>query len=125
MRHLALAAVVVTCSLPAVALAQAPPVTRVVAAARPPRYEGPCPARFEFVGTIYSSYPITVTYRWERSDHATGPVQSVRVQGTQNVVATWQLGGGPGRVFHGSETLHVLSPVNMYSNPANFSMFCR
>jgi hypothetical protein len=106
-------------------LAQPAPVNRVVAVVRPARYEGPCPARFEFIGTIYTSYPTGVTYRWERSDRAAGQVQTMRIRGAQNVVTSWQIGGGPGRVFSGSETLHVLSPVDMYSNPANFSMYCR
>ncbi len=107
-------------------LSQLPPVNRVVAVARPPRYQGPCPARFEFIGTIFVNYPTMVTYRWERSDHATGPVQSVNIRGSgQGVETTWQLGGPPGRVFNGSETLHVLSPVDMYSNPASISLLCR
>ena len=108
------------------AAAQVPAVQRVVAVARPPRYEGPCPARFEFIGTIFVNYPSIVTYRWERSDRAVGPVQSVTIRGGgMGVDTTWQLGGAPGRVFSGSETLHVLSPVDMYSNPAAISLVCR
>lgn len=108
------------------AAAQPVPVSRVVAVARPPRYQGPCPAQFEFIATIYVNYPTVVTYRWERSDHATGPTQSVAINGAgQGVVATWQLGGPPGRVFNGWEVLHVLSPVNMLSNVANISLVCQ
>jgi hypothetical protein len=35
------------------AFAQPPAVNHVVAVARPPRYQSPCPARFEFIGTIF------------------------------------------------------------------------
>lgn len=109
--------------LPGVAAAQ---VTRVVAVARPPRYDGPCPVRFEFVGTIFVARPTVVTYRWERSDRAIGPVQSVAINSAgQGVVAHWQLNRPPGGVFTGWETLHVLSPIDMYSNPANVNLVCR
>lgn len=108
------------------ASAQPPPaVNRVVAVARPPVYQGPCPARFEFIGTIFVNYPTVVTYRWERSDHAAAPVQSVSINGTgQGVVNTWQIGGPPGRVFSGWEVLHVLAPVDMLSNVANINLVC-
>jgi hypothetical protein len=67
--------------LPDPGFAQAPPVNHLVAVARPPHYQGPCPMRFEFIGTIFVNYPTVVTYRWERSDHAMGSVQSVRING--------------------------------------------
>ena len=120
-----LAAALLSCAalVPAGASAQ---VTRVVAVAKPPRYDGPCPVRFEFVGTIFVARPTVVTYRWERSDHATGPVQSVAINSAGQGVATqWQLSRPPGAVFTGWETLHVLSPGDMYSNPANVNLVCR
>jgi hypothetical protein len=110
--------------LPAAAQAQA--VNRVVAVARPSHYQGTCPARFEFTGTIFVNMPVHVTYRWERSDGGVGPMQSATIRGGGMGVSTsWQVGGPPGRVFNGSETLHVMSPVDMFSNPASVTAMCR
>jgi hypothetical protein len=100
-------------------------VDHVTAAARPGRYDGPCPASIEFVGTIYVNFPTTVTFRWERSDGATGRVESARINPTGSVVTRWQLSRRPGEVFRGSETLHVLSPGDFFSNPAEFTLVCR
>src|SRR5437763_15873792 len=83
-----------------VAVAQQRAVTNVVAVAKPKRYEGRCPASIEFVGTIFVSRPTTVSYRWERSDHATGPVQTVTINSAgQGVTARWQLSRPVGEVF--------------------------
>jgi hypothetical protein len=110
----------------AAAQAQMPPVNRVTAAARPAHYDGRCPASIEFVGTIFMNYQATVSYRWERSDGASGPVETVVVQGPrQGAVTRWQLRRPVGEVFQGVETLHVLSPIDIYSNPAKFQMVCR
>jgi hypothetical protein len=121
-----IAAAMVTALLTALpAAAQAQVVGRVAAVARPAHYQGPCPARIEFTGTIFVNHPTSVTYRWERSDRGTGPVQTVFIRGGGLGVGTsWQL-GAPGRVMDGYQTLHVLSPVDLYSNPANFSVACR
>jgi hypothetical protein len=110
----------------AVARAQMPPVNRATAAARPANYDGRCPASIEFVGTIFMNYQATVSYRWERSDGASGPVETVVVRGPrQRAVTRWQLRRPVGEVFRGVETLHVISPVNLYSNPAQFQLVCR
>jgi hypothetical protein len=105
-------------------LAQA--VNRVVAIAKPQHYDGPCPATIRFIGTIFVNNPADVSYRWERSDHATGPVQTVHITGAgRGVETTWDLGQQPVEGFHGSERLHVLSPGDFYSNPALFTLTCR
>jgi hypothetical protein len=110
----------------AAAEAQMPPINHVTAAARPAQYDGRCPASIEFVGTIFMNYQTTVSYRWERSDGASGPVETVVVRGPRQVAVTrWQLRRPVGEVFQGVETLHILSPVNLYSNPAQFQLVCR
>jgi hypothetical protein len=102
-----------------------PAINHVVAVARPQAYDGHCPAAIAFIGTIFVNHPARVSYRWERSDHATGPVQTVEIRsGGREVQTQWQLGNPRGQVFHGSETLHVLSPGDSYSNPAEFTLVC-
>jgi len=106
--------------------AQVPPVNHVTAIARPSQYDGRCPASIEFIGTIFMNDQATVSYRWERSDGATGPVQTVHVANPRQVaVVRWQLSRPVGEVFQGAETLHVLSPGDFHSNPAQFTLVCR
>jgi hypothetical protein len=106
--------------------AAAQAVNHVVAIAKPKHYEGPCPASIEFVGTIFVNHPAQVTYRWERSDHATGPAQSVFISGAgRGVTTTWQMSRPPAEVFRAGEVLHVLSPGDVYSNRAEFTLVCR
>jgi hypothetical protein len=106
--------------------AQGPAINHVVAVARPNNYDGLCPASIEFIGTIFVNYPAAVSYRWERSDRATGRVETVQINSAgQGVVTHWQLRRPPGEIFHGSERLHVLSPGDFYSNPAQFTLVCR
>jgi hypothetical protein len=101
-------------------------INTVVAVANPHRYEGRCPASVQFVGTISVNQPTRVSYRWERSDRATGRVETVVIQGRgHSVSTTWQLSRPRGAVFQGSETLHVLSPGDYHSNPAEFTLVCR
>jgi hypothetical protein len=101
-------------------------VDHVVTIAKPPTYVGPCPTAVEFIATIFVTRPATVSFRWERSDHATGPVQTVHISGAGMGVKTlWHLGGKPGTVIRGAETLHVLSPGDAYSNAAEFTATCR
>jgi hypothetical protein len=108
------------------ASAAAQAVNHVTAIAKPRHYEGPCPASIEFVATIFVNHPAQITYRWERSDHATGPALSVFISGAgRGVTTTWQLSRPPAEVFRAGEVLHVLSPGDVYSNPAEFSLICR
>jgi hypothetical protein len=125
MKYLAGLLGVALCLAAQVAVAQ-PAVNRIVAVVNPRAYDGPCPATITFTGTIFVNRPARVSYRWERSDHATGPVETVQVSGGGRGVKTeWHLGNPRGQAFHGSETLHVLSPGDFYSNPAEFTLVCR
>ena len=123
---LAALALIATCLAAPAAQAQTRAVERVSAVARPPHYDGRCPASIEFIGTIQVNRPITITYRWERSDRATGPVKTLTIhRAGESVIERWELARRPGEVFRGSATLHVLSPGDHYSNPADFTLVCR
>jgi hypothetical protein len=88
-------------------------------------YTGPCPATHYFVADVTVDGACTVTYRWERSDGATGPVQTLVFSGasTQQIGDTWILGGGPGTgtVW---ERVNVLTPLPMTSNQASVTITC-
>lgn len=59
-------------------VAQEHTVTKVVVVANPKAYHGPCPAKIQFVGTIFvSKHPVTVECQRERSDGAKGERQLV------------------------------------------------
>jgi hypothetical protein len=101
----------------------------VTAAARvtPASYTGDdCPVTFTFNGTITTSGAGSVTYRWIRSDGATGPTSTLdfKEASTQSVPAeTWTL-GGPGTTGTFWEEIQVLSPVPATSNEASFTLDC-
>lgn len=106
--------------------AKPPVIDHVAAVARPAHYDGKCPASIEFDGTIVLHSPATVSYRWERSDRATSHVETARMSGGSRLVTTtWKFSRPPGRAFHAAETLHVLSPVNVRSSPAEVTLVCR
>ncbi len=52
-------------------------VTSITITANPTTYTGTCPALVGFTATITMSGPGTVTYRWERSDAAVKPSQTI------------------------------------------------
>jgi hypothetical protein len=101
-------------------------VNAVRAVAQPSRYAGHCPTVINFTATIYVNRPSVVTYRWERSDQAAGPVQSVNVAGgSQTVGVGWQLSGPSGVPINGWQVLHVLSPGDLMSNTASYTLTCQ
>ncbi|MGA2160038.1 MAG: hypothetical protein ABSG90_12600 [Dehalococcoidia bacterium] len=94
-----------------------------VTASVAPVLTGACPKTIAFSGLITANGgPMTVTYRWERSDGAVGPTQSLffPASSSQPVNETWQLGAS----YSGWERLHVLAPNDMLSNQASFSLSC-
>ncbi len=106
------------------AQAQSASVANVTAAASPAHYSGACPGVITLTGTIYASGPTTVSYRWERGDGSVGPVRSVRVgDGPRVVTTSWRL-GTPAKVVHDSVRLRVLSPGDVYSSEASFTVAC-
>ena len=88
-----------------------------------PVVTGACPKTIAFSGLItVSGGPVTVTYRWERSDGALGPTQNIffGAASSQAVNDTWQLGAS----YNGWERLHVIAPNDMVSNQASFTLTC-
>ena len=88
-----------------------------------PVVTGACPKTISFSGLITASGgPMTVTYRWERSDGALGPTQSIffGAASAQSVTDTWQLGAS----YSGWERLHILTPNDMSSGQAAFMLTC-
>ncbi|WP_146101506.1 hypothetical protein [Rhodopila globiformis] len=125
MKRFICAAVLAACVIGPSALAQSA-INTVVAVANPRHYEGRCPASIAFVATISVNQPTKVSYRWERSDGATGRVETAVIRGRgHGVTTTWTLSRRRGETFKGAQTLHLLSPGNLRSNPAEFTLVCR
>lgn len=83
---------------------------------------GPCPKNVTFSATITTNGPCTVTYVWERSDGGTSPPQEVTfaASGPKTVTTGWP------REASGSYWVRVrtLSPNEVVSNQANFTLTC-
>ncbi len=81
---------------------------------------------FQIKGRVSIDTPTTITYRWERSDGVTSPEHKMRftAAGDHDVASeAWNLGG----TYAGWVKLHVLSPVDIFSNTAslNISQMCK
>lgn len=95
-------------------------VTSVVAVASVPG--GSCPKTVNFSANITTNQGGTVTYKWERSDNAGAPTESLSFASasTQSVSDTWSLGAN----YSGWERLHILTPNDLTSNQASFTLTC-
>jgi hypothetical protein len=84
-------------------------------------FTGPCPKTIQFFGTIAANGPGLVTYRWDRSDGAIAPMQTITFisAGTQTVTNLWTRGEG-----NGWQRLHVLTPNDAISSQIDFAMTC-
>ena len=82
---------------------------------------GPCPKTVNFSAIIIASGPGVVTYKWERSDGAIAPTESVTFPsaGAQTVTISWTRGGGTGW-----QRLHILIPNDVVSGHLNFTLIC-
>ena len=122
--------ILAACLVSTTALAQ-PAVTSVSAGARPNRYDGFCPVRVTFTATIVVNLPAKVAYRWERSDGAIGPSETVAISGRSNDVksytatTSWELRNPPGKSLRVTQTLHVTAPNDIKSNEAEIVLTCR
>lgn len=93
-----------------------------VAASVAPTSSTTCPQTFNFSGVINANGAGTVTYKWERSDGAGAPTESVTFSGagSQTVSDTWTIGG----TYSGWEKVKILTPNSTESNQANFTISC-
>lgn len=92
--------------------------------ADPATYNGACPAMIRFSGRIsVTGGSGTVTYKFLRSDGAIAPIQTLRFTGpgSQSVTTSWQLGIS----YDGWEQIQILTPSDIQSNQATFSLRCR
>jgi hypothetical protein len=94
--------------------------------AKPASYTGNCPALITFGGYIAVNQPMTVQYKFIRSDNAEAPVQTLYFssKSRQEVTTTWQLGGPGLPTYSGWEAIQVISPVSVQSNRADFRIRC-
>jgi len=112
-------------------VAQAPPLNVLASAFVSPRHVTTDCRRghtFTFSGSIsVSRGPVTVTYRWTRSDGASGPTQSLHFPGTEPQTLPVQRSVWPmrGREYRGWASLQVLTPKAVRSGTADFAYDCR
>ena len=97
-------------------------VTSVTASVTPSYFYGTCPKMFNFSAVITVNGPGTVTYKWERSDGAIAPDESITfaAAGSQTVTDSWTIGIS----YSGWERVHILTPNDSLSNQANFTLTC-
>lgn len=102
---------------------------RVVSAtlsAAPASYSGPCPTTVHFSGKVtVEGDGGEVSYRFVRSDGGTGPATTLRFTGggSQEVSTTWTL-GAPGSKYSEWVAVQVLTPQELRSAPAEFTVAC-
>jgi hypothetical protein len=97
-------------------------VTGVSATVDPPSFSGGCPKSYVCSAVITANGPGIVTYRWERSDGGSSPLQtaSFAVAGPKAVTTGWA------RNETGNHWVKVrtVSPNEVLSNQANFRLDC-
>ena len=107
-------------------------VSGVTTTVNPANYSGPCTdpggkrIDFAFSADITTNAAGTVTYRWERSDNASGSEQSLTYTsaGTKTVTTTWSRWFNPGDNATGWERIYVNNPNHQAFSEANFSVTC-
>jgi hypothetical protein len=104
-------------------------ITAVSAAVDVASYQGgPCPAKFNFTGTIVADKTPTVpiTYQWVRSDtSAKSPVRTLTMTSRAAVVTdTWAVGSS-GEMMRIWNELRILSPNSIKSERATAAVLCR
>ncbi len=107
-------------------------VTGVTTTVNPANYSGPCTDAggkridFQFSADITTNAAGTVTYKWERSDNANAPEQSLTFAsaGTKTVTTTWSRWFNPGDNATGWERIYVNNPNHQAFSEANFTVAC-
>ncbi|HEB58440.1 MAG TPA: hypothetical protein ENJ01_04395 [Gammaproteobacteria bacterium] len=91
--------------------------------ARPASYRGKCPVTIRFRGRIsVAGGGGLVSYKFQRSDGASAPVQSITFNqpGSKTVTTTWQLG----KSFQGWQAIETFDPQAKVSPRAQFKIIC-
>jgi len=101
-------------------------VTAVTAKVNIVSYQGRCPAKLVFTGTITTETvpKVPITYQWVRSDGSKGQRRTVKMTSTTEIVTdTWQLGraGEQMRVW---KKLQILAPTGITSNQVDATVLC-
>ena len=89
-------------------------------------YKGPCPMTAGFGGYIRANGPGIVTYRFIRSDGATGEPKTLRFDKASyaEIRTTWKLGGTGFSSEERWVAIKIISPAEMESNHARFIVIC-
>ena len=97
-------------------------VTDMLVKVDPQSFSGACPTTFQFTANITTNAPGNVTYQWERSDGASGQATTVAFAAAESrmINTTWYI-GAPGTYW---ERIRVLSPNDVVSNEATFTLAC-
>jgi hypothetical protein len=98
--------------------------------ANPDSYNGRCPAKITFSGSITVNKAGRVKYTFVRSDGARGTRDlslDFNGPGSKTVETTWNLGAATPtfQPFRGFQRIKILSPNEMESNRAVFVLQCR
>ena len=107
-------------------------VTSVNTTVNPSSYSGPCTDAggkridFTFSADITTNAAGTVTYKWERSDNANAPEQSLTFAsaGTKTVTTTWSRWFNPGDNATGWERIYINNPNHQAFSNASFTVTC-
>jgi len=93
-----------------------------ITAAVAPTSSNTCPTTFNFSATITANAAGEVTYKWERSDSASPPTESVTFTAAESkvVTSTWSIGAA-GTHW---KRVHILTPNDTLSNQASFTLTC-
>lgn len=97
-----------------------------VTAAVAPTTSAVCPTTYNFSASITTNAAGTVTYKWERSDGAGAPTETISFAsaGTQTVTDTWMRGVTTPPGTPGWERVHILTPNDLTSNKAELTQTC-
>jgi serine/threonine-protein kinase len=98
-------------------------VTQLAVSVSPAAFKGVCPQQFEFSALVTVNQPGTLSYRWERSDGASGSTQNLDFNAaelTKTVKITWKLGTAGSHWM----AFHILTPFSLLSNQAIFTLTC-
>lgn len=107
-------------------------VTSVHISVSPSSYSGPCTDTgghridFAFSADITTNGAGTVTYRWERSDNANAPEESLTFDsaGTKTVTSNWSRWFNPGDNETGWKRIYINDPNHQTFSKATFTVTC-